>query len=156
MASASRAARTDESTPPGQRQKHPPLGPDLLPELRYGSFTVIPHGPVALGAADFKEEISNHFGTVFGVVHFRMELNAVKAPALVGNGHIGAGVRVGLQSKALRNRRHVVPVAHPGNALFGQPGKELAVGVIVGDGLAVLASGVVLCGGDPSAQGVAH
>ena len=90
------------------------------------------------------------------MVHLGVELDAVEPPALVSNGNVGAGVGVGLQGEALRDSRHIVAVAHPGNPLGRQAVKELAAGVIIGDGFAVLPGGVVLGRRDPSAQGVAH
>ena len=73
-----------------------------------------------------------------------MVLDAVEAPALVADGHVGAGVGVGHQGEALRHLLHVVAVAHPGDALGGQALEELAGGVEIRLGLAVLPGGVIL------------
>ena len=83
-----------------------------------------------------------------------MELHPVEPPLLVGNGHVGTGVGPGGECEALRHLGHIVPVAHPGYALLGQPLEQPARGVVAGKGLAVLPGGVVLGGGDLPAQGV--
>ena len=102
------------------------------------------------------EEVADHLDAVFGVVHFRMELDAVEAPLFIGNRDVGAGGRVGGQGKAFRYLRHVIPMTHPGDALFGEALKQLAAGVKPGFGLAVFAGGIVLGLGDLAAEGVGH
>ena len=93
---------------------------------------------------------------MFGVVHLRVELDAVEAPVLVGNGHVGAGGGPGGQREPLGYFFHVVSVAHPCDAGFGQPPEQFAPGVKMGLRLAVLPGGIVLGGGDPAAQQVGH
>ena len=100
----------------GQRQQHL-AATDLFPDLTDGDILVVAHGPLALGTADFIEEIADHIRAVLGVVHLRVELHAVKAAAFIADGHVGAGIGVGHQRKALRHLFHIVAVAHPGNAL---------------------------------------
>ena len=90
------------------------------------------------------------------MIHLRVELNAVEAPAFVGNGGIGAGVGVGDQRKTIRHPRHIVAVAHPGNGLFRNTLEQLAAGIVIGDGLAVLPGGVLLGSRDLTAQRVRH
>ena len=117
---------------------------------------VVLHGPVAHGAADLVEEVADHPQAVLRVVDLRVELHAVEAPGLVGDGHVGAGLGVGHQGEALGDLLHVVPVAHPAHAALRQALEELAAGVVEGLRLAVLPGGVVLGGGDPAPQGVGH
>ena len=59
---------------------------------------------------------------------------------------------MGHQVKAVGHLLHVVAVAHPGDALFGKALEELAAGVEIGLGLAVLPGGVVRGGDDFTAQ----
>ena len=140
----------------GQRQQHAALGADGVPELCHGIFAEIPHCPGTLGAADLIEEIAQHLAAELGVVHLRVELYAVEAPAFVGNGGIGAGVGVGDQRKAIRHLRHIVAVAHPGNGLLRDALEQLAAGIVIGDGLAVLPGGILLGSRDLTAQRVRH
>ena len=128
----------------------------LLPDLGDGGVLVVFHGPVAFGAADLIQEVADHGDAIFRVVHFRMELHAVKAPLFVGNGHIGAVVGVGDERESIRHPGHVIPVAHPGDALGGQILEEFGGVVVIGLCLAVLPGGVVLGGRDLTAQRVGH
>ena len=81
-----------------------------------------------------------------------MELDAVKALALVTNGHVGTGVGMGHQFKTLRHLLHIVAVAHPGNALGRQALEQLAVGSEIGLRLAVLPGGIRRSRRHPAAQ----
>ena len=81
-----------------------------------------------------------------------MELDAVEAPGLVGDGHVGTGGAAGRQAEALGDLLHVVAVAHPGDAFRGEAPEELTVRVEGGFGLAVLPGGIALGGGDFSPQ----
>ena len=90
------------------------------------------------------------------MIHLRVELNTVEAPALIGNGGIGAGVGMGDQRKALRNLGHVIAVAHPRNGLLRDALEQLAAGIVIGDGLAVLPGGILLRGSDLTAQRMRH
>ena len=139
----------------GQGQQHFPAA-DLLPDLSNGGPAVVLHSPVALGAAHLIEEVVDHVDAVLGVVDLGVELDPIEAPGLVRNGHIGAAVAVGGESEAVRHLGHVVPVAHPGDTLLRQALEEGRGGVVVGLGLAVFASGIVLGLGDLAAQGVGH
>ena len=140
----------------GQRQQHATLGADGVPELCHGIFAEIPHRPSTLGTADFVKEVAQHLAAELGVIHLRVELNTVEAPALIGNGGIGAGVGMGDQRKALRNLRHVIAVAHPRNGLLRDALEQLAAGIVIGDGLAVLPGGILLRGSDLTAQRMRH
>ena len=139
----------------GQGQQYL-AGANLLPDLLDGGLAVVPHGPVTLGATHLIEEVADHGDAVLRVVDLRVVLHAVEAPGLVGDGHVGAGVGVGGEGEALGHLGHVVPVAHPGDALLGQAMEQLAGGIIVGLGLAVLPGGVVLGLGDLAPQQVGH
>ena len=138
-----------------QGQEDPAIA-HLLPDVPDGGGLVVAHAPVALGAADLIEEVAEHLTAVLGVVHLGMVLDAVEAPALVGNGHVGAGVGVSDQGEALGDLLHIVAVAHPGDASRGDILEEAAGGIEPGLGLAVLPGGIVLGGGDPAPQGVGH
>ena len=85
-----------------------------------------------------------------------MILNAVEAARFICDSGGRAGIGVRDELKALRNLCHVVAVAHPGNTLGGQTLEQLAAGVVEGTGLAVFTRGVLLCGGDLTAEGVRH
>ena len=63
---------------------------------------------------------------------------------------------MGDQRKALRNLRHVIAVAHPRNGLLRDALEQLAAGIVIGDGLAVLPGGILLGSRDLTAQGVGH
>ena len=139
----------------GQGQQHLAV-PHLLPDVPDGGVLVVSHGPVAGGAAHLIEEVADHVHAVLGVVDLGVVLHAIEAPLLVGNGHIGAGIGMGGECKALGHLGHIVAVAHPGNTLLGQALEELTGGVVVGLGLAVLPGGILLGGGDLTAKGVGH
>ena len=140
----------------GQSQQHPARGADFLPQPGHGALAEIVHGPFAPGVAHLIQEIADHIGAVLGVVYLRVELHPVKAPALVGNGHVGASLGMSHQGKAVRHLCHIVAVAHPGNALLRQTLEKLTGGIIVCLGLAVLPGGIVLGRGDPAAQRMGH
>ena len=139
----------------GESQEDPAIA-HLLPDVPDGGGLVVAHAPVAGGVADLIEEVAEHLTAVLGVVHLGMVLHAVEAPALVGDGHVGAGVGVGDQGEALGDLLHIVAVAHPGDALGGDILEKAAGGIEPGLGLAVLPGGIVLGGGDPAPQGVGH
>ena len=130
--------------------------PHPLPDGLDGGLEVVLHGPVSHRAADPVEEVMEHVQAVLGVVHLGMVLDPVEPPGFVGDGHVGAGAAVGHQGEALGHLGHIVPVAHPGDALLRQALEKLAGGVVKGLGLSVLPGGVVLGGGDPAAQGMGH
>ena len=82
-----------------------------------GGILVVAHGPVARCAADLIQEVADHVGAMLRMIDLRVVLDAVEAAALIADGHIGAGVGVGGEGEALGHLGHVVPVAHPGDAL---------------------------------------
>ena len=126
----------------GQSQQHLAIA-HLFPNLADGNILVIAHGPLALGAADFIEEVANHIRAMLGMVDLRVELDAVKATAFIADSHIGAGLGMGHQRKALRHLFHIVAVAHPRNALGRQTAEQLAVRVEIRLRLAVLPGGIL-------------
>ena len=109
-----------------------------------------------MGVADLIEEVVQHAAAVDSVVDFGVELHAVEAARFVADGHIGAIVAVGDQSKALGHLFHIVAVAHPGDALLGQILEELAGGVEIGFCFAVLPGGSIGGGSDGAAQRPGH
>ena len=138
-----------------ESQQHPAAA-HFFPDGGDGGLFIVFHGPVTHGAADLIQEVADHLDAVFRVVDLGVVLNAVKAPALVGNGHVGAGIGVGGEGEAGGDLRHIVAVAHPGDAFGGEALKQLAGGVVIGDGLAVLPGGIVLSLRHLAAQGVGH
>ena len=89
---------------------------------------------------------------MLGVVYLRVELHAVKAPALVADGHVGAGIGVRHQFKAIRHLLHVVAVAHPGNAIGRQSLEEFAVRVEIRFRLAVFPGRILRGRHHPASQ----
>ena len=139
----------------GQREQDLAVA-DLFADRLDRGVLVVLHGPVALGVADLIEEVLQHQRAVFGVVYLGMILNAVEAARFICDSGGRAGIGVCDEFEALRNLCHVVAVAHPGNTLGGQTLEQLAAGVVEGAGLAVFTRGVLLCGGDLTAEGVRH
>ena len=86
------------------------------------------------------------------MVHLGVELHAVKAALLIADAHGGAGGGAGNQGEALGHLGHVVAMAHPGDALLGQPLEEAAAGVEEGLRLAIFPGRVGLGGGHLPAQ----
>ena len=82
-----------------------------------GRLAEIVHRPVAVGVTDRIEKIADHFHTIFCVVDLWMILYAVEASLHVSDGGVGTHFRMGGQRKAGRNLGHIIPVAHPGDAL---------------------------------------
>ena len=129
---------------------------DLFPNGGDGRAAIVAHGPVALSVADGIEEVADHAQAVFRVVDLWMILHAVETADFISNGSVGAHVRVPHQGETVGHLGHVVPVAHPGDALLRQVLEEATGGIVVGDGLSVLAGGVLLGGGDETAQVMGH
>ena len=106
--------------------------------------------------ADLIQEVPDHLHAVFGVVHLGMVLHTIEAPALIADCNVGASIGMGHQGEALGHLCHIIAVAHPGNALLGQALEQLAAGIIIGLGLAVLPGRILLGCCHLSAQGVGH
>ena len=127
---------------------------DLLPQGGDGLFDEAVHFPLALAAADGKEEILQQFAPVDGVGDLRMELDRVEGFCCVFHGCAGAGGRRGGDGKAIGHRRDVIRVAHPADALFRDVSEEQAAGLFHGHfHPAVLAGGRV---GDDAAAHPGH
>ena len=105
---------------------------------------------------DLIQEVADHSGAMLGVVDFGVILHAVESSCFVGNGHIGAGIGAAHQAEAFRYLCHIVAMAHPGNALFGNSLEEFAGSIKEGLGLAVFTGRILLGLGDQAAQGVGH
>ena len=90
----------------------PHLAPDLF-DL-FGDKAA--HRPVALGAADFVEEILQNLVAVLGVDDLGVKLHAVDALFLAPVHRNGAGLCGSEHFKARRNLRDVIGMAHPADA----------------------------------------
>ena len=106
--------------------------------------------------ADLKEEVLQHQAAILGVVDLRMELHTIETARLVRDRNIGAHRGMADQCEALGHLRHIVAVAHPGNALRRQALEQLAAGIIEGLRLAILTRGIILCRRDLTAQRMCH
>ena len=85
-----------------------------------GLLAVGVHRPVAGEAGDAEQEVLEEAGADRGVDHLGVELDAVEAACLVGDGGEGRGVAPGEDAEARRDGRDLVAVAHPdGRALAG-------------------------------------
>ena len=82
----------------------------------------------------------------------RMKLDAIKPPRLVRNGHMGAGLGVCRQPKTRRDTRHIVPMAHPGDAFLREALEDGTGPIIPGHGFSILSGRILLSRGHLSAQ----
>ena len=89
-----------------------------------GCLGVVGHGPGAGAAADFEEEVMDHFFAVFRVEYFRMVLHGIEFLFCVLHGSDGAVGRMGDDFKAFRDGCNVVLMAHPDDFLFLQAFEE--------------------------------
>ena len=87
--------------------------PDLRANGLDGARPEGGHGPVAFAAGDAVREIPEQGRAVRGVHHLGVELDAVEAAPVVGDG--GEGRRVGAchRAKTVRQSRDRIAVAHP-------------------------------------------
>ena len=114
------------------------------------------HRPVAGEAGDAEQEVLQEAGADRGVDDLGVELDAVEAAGLVGDGGEGRGVALGDDREARRDGGDAVAVAHPdGRALAGgEEAVEQGRGPVEADlGAAILALGRGL---DPAAELGAH
>ena len=102
--------------------------------------------------ADLIEEVADHTDTILRMVHFRVILDTIKSPYLIGNGSVGAHLRVSHQSEALRDLCHVIPMAHPRDALGREVLEKPAGGVIKRSRLAILPRRILLGWGNQASQ----
>ncbi len=108
----SRAAVTDESTPPDRPQitrALPTLRANLLDRLL--GEVAQPPGPLA--AADGHQEVAQHQAAQRRVRHFGMELQAVDRQRLVLDRRDRAGAGAGQGNEVVRHRGHLIAVTHP-------------------------------------------
>ena len=129
IASCRSTAATDESTPPERPQITVPL-----PTWRRMRATCLGaegrHGPVGGAARDARGEILQKRRAARRVHHFGMELHAVEAALIVGDGGEGRAVADRDDAKARRQGHDAVAMAHPhllARALLPQPVEERAV-----------------------------
>ena len=108
----------------GQTEQHLVIA-DLGAHARDLVVDDVGRGPQRAAAADVLHEARQQGLAGLGVGHFRMELHAVIATALIGHGHDRHGVGRGGHGEAVRHTGHAVAVAHP----YVQP-RRLAGGVI--------------------------
>ena len=117
MASCRSRAVTAESTPP-ERPQMTPAVPTWARTLGDRLLAVGVHRPVAGEARDAEQEVLQEAGADRGVDHLGVELDAVEAAVLVGDGGEGRGVALGDDGEARRDGGDAVAVAHPdGRAL---------------------------------------
>ena len=90
------------------------------------------------------------------MIDLRVILHTIEASCLIADGNIRAGIGMGHQLEALGHLCHIVAMAHPRNALFGQALEELAGGIIIGLGFAVLPGSILLRRSDLTTQGMGH
>ncbi len=94
-----------------------------------------------------------HLQPVFGVHHFRMVLHGIEFLIRIFHGGYRTVGGVGCDGKALRQTVDVVGMAHPGNALFRQTGKQQAGSVELRFGFTILAGNGA---GHTPTQGICH
>ena len=85
-----------------------------------GRLGVVGHGPRAGAAADFEEEVTDHFFAVFRMEYFRMILHGVEFFSRILHGCDGAVCRMGYDFKAFGNGSDVVLMTHPDDFFFLQ------------------------------------
>ncbi len=90
------------------------------------------------------------------MVYLRVELHAVKTPVFISDCHIGTGGGMPYQLEAFRYLRHVIPMAHPANALLRKLLKQRAACIIKGFCFAVFSGGILLRRRYLTAQMVRH
>ena len=98
MALPSSAASTDESTPPERSEQHSAVA-YLGSQALDGRLAEVAHSPVALCAADLKQEVLYHLLAVPGMVDLGVELHAVEASLDVGYRHGWGRRRCGRQGR---------------------------------------------------------
>ena len=126
-----------------ERQEDPALS-HLFPDLTDRGVLVVRHAPGTAGPTYLIQEVMEHPRAVFRMADLRMKLNAVKPPYLVRDCHMGAGGGMGRQPESGRNARHIVAMAHPGDALLREPLKNGTGPVIPRYGFPVLSGGILL------------
>ena len=100
---------------------------------------IVGHGPRTGTAADFKEEVMEHFLAVFRMEHFRMVLHGIELLSRVLHGSDRAVGRVGYDFKAFRDGSDVVLMAHPDDFFFLQAFEQRRSRIDIDFGLAEFA-----------------
>ena len=139
----------------GKRQQHLAVA-DLGADVLNGLAHEVAHRPVTGRAADLIQEVAQHGLTILGVVDLGVELHAVEAARLVADADRWAGIRMRHEPERLRHLGHVVPVAHPRNALLRQAAEQTAIGVNPSLRLAVRTRGILTGGGHFPAEILRH
>ena len=93
---------------------------------------------------NLKEEAAEHLLSELRVVDLGVKLDAVKATRLVGDADVRARIGMRDELEALRHALHIVAVAHPGHALFGDALEKRAGGIKICNSFAILARGIIL------------
>ena len=135
----------------GERQQHPSVS-HMPAKLVHAAALEVCHGPVAVRPADAIEEIAQHLAPEGRVIDFRMELNAIQPARFIADRGGGTGCGMSGQAEALRHLRHIVPVAHPGNAPLRQIPEQRAGRIKNRFGFAVFTGGGILRRGDQPAE----
>ena len=98
---------------PAAQPRHDAPAPDLLADRGDRLLDERMHPPAPLASADVVEEVAQHRPAVLRMGDLRVELDGMKAPAVVGHRGTG-GVRAGRRPlEAPRQFDDLVPVAHP-------------------------------------------
>ena len=140
---------------------------DFRADFRNGVLNKGIHAPVSGTAADFADEGVENFSALFGVDHFRMELNGIELPVRVLHGSDGTIIGVRGDRESRRGSGNVVGMGHPEDGMAGflatgllrrdiRCGDILQQSVMAVDdhlGVAVLAD---RCGFDRAAESVGH
>ena len=92
--------------------EHPAL-PDLLLDRPRGLRAEGRHGPVGLEPGDLVQEVRDELRAVRRMHDLEVELHAVEAALLVGDGGEGRVLRLADDLEAGREPRHAVAMAHP-------------------------------------------
>src|ERR1035437_9221798 len=71
------------------------------------------HAPVSPALANVEYKAVQDFGAMPGMHNFRMELDPVHLPFLVGHGGHRAGMRFGQHAESGRHLKHLVAMTHP-------------------------------------------
>ena len=88
---------------------------NLLADFFNLVFDVVCHCPIALTAADLKQEVFNQCRAFGCMVYLRVELHAIEALCFTFDGSRGAGRGFSDDAEAFGQLCHIIRVAHPAN-----------------------------------------
>ncbi len=97
----------------------------LLADARDLGISEGRHRPGAAAARDAVHEVPQHGRAARRMHDFGMELHAIEAPPLVGDGGVGRIAAGGDGREAFRQGRDAVAMAHPDRRGFARPGHAL-------------------------------